>query len=44
MPGQLGPIKRVLSCANSAFFTRTMSFCGTPSVIATTSGILMYID
>mmetsp|Transcript_14178 Transcript_14178/g.42043 ORF Transcript_14178/g.42043 Transcript_14178/m.42043 type:complete len:222 (+) Transcript_14178:145-810(+) len=39
MPGQFGPISRVLSCDNSAAFTLTMSCCGMPSVMHTTSGI-----
>ena len=39
IPGQLGPINRVLLCMRSADLTRTMSCCGMPSVIATTNPI-----
>ena len=35
MPGQLGPIRREALWLISAFFTRTMSCCGTPSVMHT---------
>ncbi len=36
MPGQLGPISRVLLCCIMARFTLTMSCCGMPSVMHTT--------
>ena len=36
IPGQLGPIRRVLDCSLRTFFTRTMSCCGMPSVMHTT--------
>ena len=39
IPGQFGPINRVIDCRWSLCFTRTMSCCGIPSVMATTSGI-----
>ena len=39
IPGQLGPINRVLFWEVSAFLTLTMSFCGIPSVIQTANGI-----
>ena len=39
IPGQFGPTSRVLSCVFSISVTRTMSCCGIPSVIHTTSGI-----
>ena len=39
IPGQFGPINRVFDCWLRCHFTLTMSCCGTPSVIATTSGI-----
>ena len=39
MPGQLGPISRVLFCSLMIFFTRTMSCCGMPSVMHTARGI-----
>mmetsp|Transcript_1286 Transcript_1286/g.2938 ORF Transcript_1286/g.2938 Transcript_1286/m.2938 type:complete len:215 (-) Transcript_1286:249-893(-) len=39
MPGQLGPMRRVADCFCSMLLTRTMSFCGMPSVMHTTSGI-----
>ena len=35
IPGQLGPIRREALWLISAFFTRTMSCCGTPSVMHT---------
>lgn len=39
IPGQLGPISRVLSCWTKAALTRTMSCWGIPSVIQVTKGI-----
>mmetsp|Transcript_4528 Transcript_4528/g.12316 ORF Transcript_4528/g.12316 Transcript_4528/m.12316 type:complete len:207 (-) Transcript_4528:249-869(-) len=39
MPGQFGPIKREPVASLSSAFTRTMSCCGMPSVMATISGI-----
>mmetsp|Transcript_30637 Transcript_30637/g.85814 ORF Transcript_30637/g.85814 Transcript_30637/m.85814 type:complete len:208 (+) Transcript_30637:141-764(+) len=39
IPGQLGPIRRVLLWPSKRFFTVTISFCGIPSVMQTTSGI-----
>lgn len=44
IPGQFGPINRVLLCLINLCFTRTMSCCGIPSVIHTTSGISASID
>lgn len=35
MPGQFGPISRVLFCLTSLCFTRTISCCGIPSVMHT---------
>ena len=39
MPGQFGPIRRVLVCDSSTRLTCTMSSVGMPSVMQTTSGI-----
>ena len=39
MPGQLGPMRRVLLCLMSACLTRTMSCWGIPSVMQTTRSI-----
>lgn len=39
MPGQLGPMRRVLLCSISLCLTRTISCWGMPSVIQTTKGI-----
>jgi hypothetical protein len=36
IPGQLGPMSRVLFCCSMARFTLTMSCCGMPSVMHTT--------
>ena len=36
IPGQFGPMSRVLLCVIIACFTRTMSCCGMPSVMHTT--------
>ena len=36
IPGQFGPMRRVLLCCNMARFTLTMSCCGMPSVMHTT--------
>lgn len=37
IPGQLGPMSRVLSCRTRRCLTRTISCCGMPSVMTTTS-------
>ena len=39
MPGQLGPTSLVLPCVFRMSVIRTMSCCGMPSVMQTTSGI-----
>ena len=39
MPGQLGPMRRVLDCEAMAFLTLTMSCWGMPSVMQTTRSI-----
>ena len=39
IPGQLGPMSRVLFCDKSACLTLTMSCWGMPSVMHTTSSI-----
>eukprot|EP01045_Picozoa_sp_COSAG04_P015307 COSAG04_NODE_1200_length_7773_cov_5.364999_8_plen_125_part_00 len=39
IPGQFGPIRRVLLVVASMRFTFTMSCCGIPSVMQTTRGI-----
>ena len=39
IPGQLGPISRLFDWALTTDMTRTMSCCGTPSVIHTIKGI-----
>ena len=39
IPGQFGPMSRVLFCLTSLCLTRTMSCWGIPSVIQTISGI-----
>lgn len=39
IPGQLGPISRVVVCSARRLFTITMSFWGIPSVIQTTNSM-----
>jgi hypothetical protein len=39
MPGQLGPMRRVLVWRLRRYLTATISCCGMPSVMQTTSGI-----
>ena len=39
MPGQLGPIRRVLACSRGSARRLTMSMTGMPSVMQTTSGM-----